>query len=140
MKTIRTLAGSCAALALLAACSIMGLDDRERLGIIWPLEQHYPQVVVPQSAQAGQPFTVTVTTQGGGCLRIGPTRVRTRGMNAEVRPYDVHGGGNVCPTDVRPFEHTATLYFDQPGTATVTFHGRGSPAVVITRTVTISGE
>jgi hypothetical protein len=137
LKTIRTLAASFAAMALLGACSVLGLDDRERLGIIWPPGQDHPQVVVPQTAQAGQLFTVTVTTIGGGCLRMGPTRVRTRGMSAEVRPYDVHNGGNVCPTDVQPFEHTATLRFDQPGTATVTFHGRGSPEVVITRTVTI---
>ena len=140
MMTIRGLAGSIAAVGLLAACSIMGLEERERLGFIWPPAQEHPQVVVPQTAQAGEPFQVTVTTIGGGCLRMGPTRVRTRGLTAEVRPYDVHNGGRVCPTDVQPFEHTATLRFDQPGTATVSFHGRGSPdEVVITRTVTITG-
>lgn len=140
MKAVRALAGCCAAAAL-AACSITGLDGREELGIIWPLPEHHPQVVVPQAAQAGEPFTVTVNTQGGGCLRMGPTRVRTRGMNAEIRPYDVHDGGRVCPMDVIPFEHTATVRFDQPGTATLSFHARGTAGaeVVITRTVAITG-
>lgn len=138
MRTIRGLAGSFAASALLAACSVVGLDERERLGILWPLEEP-PAVTVPQTAQRGEPFTVTVVTQGGGCLRPGPTRVRTRGMTAEVRPYDVHSGGNVCPTDVAPYEHTATLRFDQAGAATVEFHTRGPAGdVITTRTVSIT--
>lgn len=134
---MRTLA-SLAAAALLAGCSVLGPDGREQPGIIDPSSP--ATVTVPAAAQRGEPFTVTVITHGGGCLSQGPTRVRIAGTTADVRPYDVHSGGNVCPADVQMYEHTATLRFDQPGTATVRVHGRRIPdgdMAVITRTVTI---
>lgn len=124
--------------ALLAGCSVLDPDGGERPGIIDPSSPG--TVTVPAAAQRGEPFTVTVITHGGGCLSRGPTRVRMLGDTAEVRPYDVHNGGDVCPGDVQLYEHTATLRFDQPGTATVRVHGRGIPdgeMVVITRTVAI---
>lgn len=127
-----------AAAALLAGCSVLGPDGGERPGIIEPSSRG--AVTVPATAQRGQPFTITVITHGGGCLSRGPTRVRVLGGTAEVRPFDVHSGGNVCPADVQLYEHTATLRFDEPGTATVRVHGRGIPdgdMAVITRTVTI---
>jgi hypothetical protein len=127
-----------AAAAVLAGCSVLGPDGRERPGIIDPSSPG--TVTVPATAQRGEPFTVTVITQGGGCLQRGPTRVSIRGTTADVRPYDVHNGERVCPADVQPYEHTATLRFNEPGTATVRVHGRGMPGgemVVITRTVTI---
>lgn len=131
---------SLAAAALLAACSLVDPGGGERLGIIQMLPSAPAQVTVPGTAQRGEPFTVTVITHGGGCLRRGPTRVRRDGMTAVVRPYDVHDGGKVCPADVALYEHTATLRFDQPGTATVQFQGIGYPeeaVVTVTRTVTI---
>jgi hypothetical protein len=132
---ILTLAG---AAALLAGCSVLDPVGGEQPGIIDPSSPG--TVTLPATAQRGEPFTVTVITHGGGCLSQGPTRVSIRGTTAEVRPYDVHSGGNVCPADVQLYEHTAALRFDQPGTATVRVHGRGMPdgeMVVITRTVTI---
>lgn len=136
--TVRRFLTLPAAAAVLAACSVLGPEGREQPGIIDPSS---PQAVtVPATAQRGQPFTVTVITHGGGCLSQGPTRVRILGTTAEVRPYDVHSGGNVCPADVQLYEHTATLRFDEAGTATVRVHGRAIPdgdMAVITRTVTI---
>lgn len=126
--------------AALAGCSLVGPDDRERLGIIQILPSQPARVTVPETAEIGEPFTVMVVTHGGGCLSPGPTRVQREGMAATVRPYDVHTGGDVCPADVRLYEHTATLRFDQPGTATVHFQGIGHPGgevVTVTRTVTI---
>lgn len=140
--TMRALAlrGAGAALLATAGCSVMGADGGEQPGLIQILPSSPAQVSVPQSAPRGEPFTVEVVTHGGGCLSKGPTRVRTGGMSADVRPYDRDSGGDVCPADVALYRHTATLRFDQPGTATVRIHGRGEPgreAVTITRTVTI---
>ena len=131
----------CAGAALLAGtgCSVLP-DDREQLGLIQILPSEPARVTVPPTAARGEPFTVEVITHGGGCLSKGPTRVRIRGMEADVRPYDRHTGENVCPANVAQYTHTASLRFDQPGTATVRVHGRGEPGselVTITRTVTI---
>lgn len=143
-KTIRTLAGSCAAAALLAACSpVAGPVADEQPGLIQILPDGAAQVTVPATARRGQPFEVKVMTIGGGCVNEGPTRTRVQGMTAEVRPYDVHSGSHVCTADVRLYEHTATLRFDTPGTATVRILGAAKPGpqlVTVARTVTITEE
>ena len=126
--------------ALLAACSVVGPEGGEQLGIIQILPVEPARVTVPETARRGEPFTVTVITHGGGCLSQGPTRVRRDGVTAEVRPYDVHTGGDACPADVQLYTHTATLRFDQPGPATVRVQGTGYPdggVVTVARTVTI---
>lgn len=137
MKAIRL----CAAAALLAACST-ATDPigGEQPGFIQILEDGAAQVTVPATAQRGQPFDVTVTTVGGGCISEGPTRTRMQGMTVEVRPYDVHDGNVACTPNILLFEHTATLRFDTPGTATVRIRGagnQGSEPVTVTRTVTV---
>ncbi|HEV3051724.1 MAG TPA: hypothetical protein VGX50_15570 [Longimicrobium sp.] len=141
MNTIRVLAGSCAAAALLAACST-GTDPLggEQLGFIQAPPDGAAKVTVPATAERGQPFEVKVITVGGGCVSEGPTRTLVQGMTAEVRPYDVNSGREVCTADVRLFEHTATLRFDTPGTATVRIVGAGEPGagpVTVTRAVTV---
>lgn len=140
MTSIHKILQRSAAALLLAGCSVLGPEGGEQLGVIQILPSMPAQASVPETAQRGEPFTVTVVTHGGGCLRQGPTRVRTSGATAEVRPYDVHNGGDVCPGDVQEYQHTATLRFDQPGTATVHFYGIGHPGaevVTVTRTVAI---
>lgn len=140
MMTRRTAVRLAAVLALLAACGITDPEEGEQPGIIQMLPEVPAQVTVPAVARRGEPFTVTVVTHGGGCLSKGPTRVRTRGMTAEVRPMDVHTGTSECPPNVAQYGHTAILRFDQPGTATVEFKGTGYPGrepITITRTVTI---
>jgi anthranilate phosphoribosyltransferase len=129
-----------AAAALLAACSVTGSEAGERLGIIQMLPTHPAAVTLPTAVGRGEPFEVTVISHGGGCVRQGPTRVRINGSTAEVRPYDIDSGNSVCTADVAEYEHTATLRFDQPGTATVRIIGTGYPGpetITVTRTVTI---
>lgn len=140
MTTIRALAGSCAAAAVLAGCSVLDPDGGEQPGLIQILPAFPVEVSVPQAVPRGELFAVGVATHGGGCLGKGPTRVRTSGTTVDVRPYDRHNGGRVCPADAQIYLHTATVRFDQPGTVTVRFHGRsepGSEMVTVTRTVTI---
>lgn len=137
MKTLRL----CAAAALLAACSTATDPIKgEQLGFIQILDDGVAQVTVPATAQRGQPFEVKVTTVGGGCISEGPTRTLVQGMTAEVRPYDVHDGNLACTPNILLFEHTATLRFDTPGTATVRVLGAGEPGagpITVTRTVTV---
>lgn len=137
MKTIRL----CAAAVLLAACSTVTVPvGGEQPGFIHFLQDGAAQVTVPATAQRGQPFEVRVTTVGGGCVSRGPTRTRMQGMTAEVRPYDVHDGNVACTPNILLFEHTTTLRFDTPGTATVHIRGAGNPGpepVTVIRTVTV---
>ncbi len=102
------------------------------------------KVVVPSSAQPGQPFAVTVVTYGGGCIEKGGTKVEVEGLRAEVRPYDydITPVNGVCTDELRIHEHTATLSFEEMGTAEVVFFGRkkgasGTTQTSVTRTLEV---
>lgn len=103
------------------------------------------QVTAPESATAGQPFTVASRTYGGGCIRQGTTEVAVRGRTADLRPRDTRAeaAGVVCTAELRMFRHEASVRFDEPGRATLRIHGvsvsgGGDPRpLVITRTVTV---
>jgi hypothetical protein len=141
MTVGRLLRRSTTAALLLAGCSLVGSDGGEQLGIIQSLPDKPAQVTVPATARAGESFTVSVMTYGGGCTEQGPTRVHISGTTAEVRPYDRDTGRNDCPANSVSYEHTATLRFDEPGTARVHVYGIGYPErnnLLITRLVTIT--
>ncbi|MBB4639061.1 hypothetical protein [Longimicrobium terrae] len=103
------------------------------------------EVIAPESATAGQPFTVAIRTYGGGCIRQGTTDVSVRGRTADLRPRDTRAeaAGAVCTADLRLFRHEASVRIDEPGRATLRVHGvrvdrGGDPEpLVITRTVTV---
>lgn len=87
------------------------------------------RVGVPSTAEPGQPFVVTVITYGGGCIQKGETKVEVEALRAEVRPYDYDilptlSANETCTADLRYYEHTATLRFEETGTAEVVFSGR----------------
>lgn len=97
------------------------------------------RVVVPSSVQQGQPFVVTVVTYGGGCIEKGETDVEVEALQAEIRPYDydispalpTNGG---CTDELNLYEHTATLSFEETGTADIIFHGQKEDASGVTQT------
>lgn len=103
------------------------------------------EVIAPESATAGQPFTVAIRTYGGGCIRQGTTEVSVRGRTADLRPRDTRAqaAGVVCTADLRLFRHEASVRFDEPGRATLRIHGvrvdRGgdSQPLVITRSIIV---
>lgn len=108
-----------------------GAVEERRIGTI----AHYGDPVhveVPASAARGESFVVKVRTYGGGCIAKGDTEVRSEGLSARVTPYDWEvvrlPANTACTADLRLYEHSATLRFDQPGTATVLVQGREKPS------------
>lgn len=101
--------------------------------------EHYgdpAQVEVPASVRRGQPFTVTVTTYGGGCIEKGETKVEVEGLRAEVRPYDYDTSplNGICNDELRIHKHAATLSFEEIGTAEVIFYGLKEDTSSVTQT------
>jgi hypothetical protein len=93
-------------------------------------------VEVPGLVEQGQPFAVTVTTYGNGCIEKGETKVKVEALRAEIRPYDydtspLYGG---CDDVLRTHEHTATLSFKEAGTAEIIFYGLKEGAGSVTQT------
>ncbi len=102
------------------------------------------QATVPEAAEVGKPFPVTVITYGGSCLEKGETTVEVEGLRAEVRSYDYNTTpvSGLCAGDLRLHDHTATITFAEAGEAEVVFYGlkedaTGAVNVSYTRTVTV---
>jgi len=93
---------------------------------------HEPTVVeVPSSATAGTPFTVTVTTYGGGCISEDVTVVHVDGERADVVPYQrIYNPARnvVCTSELRITRRQASVTFASSGTAVVRVIGRAQPA------------
>jgi 3,4-dihydroxy-2-butanone 4-phosphate synthase len=100
-------------------------------------------VVVPAQVNAGASFQVNITTYGGGCERQGETEVSVSQQTriADVTPYDeTNVAAEVCTQELKMFSHTATVRFEQPGTAVVRVHGvrlQDNAPVTVTRTVEV---
>ena len=93
---------------------VTGLDDAPQ-----------SQVQVPASVQAGQPFTVVVTTWGGSCRRLDLPEVSTSGLRADVTVYEMYPLDGPCDRAVRLMEHRVELRLARQGTATVYIRGIG---------------
>jgi hypothetical protein len=136
---------SAAALMLAAACSLTGSGDREyeRVpGVLATSIEGEVLVEAPESATAGQTFTLRVVTQGSGCRRTAEPEVSVSGLQAEVKIWDEYPVDGACSRDLLPLEHTVSLRFEQRGTATVRVHGQhdtviGHQPVTVQRTIVI---
>jgi hypothetical protein len=123
-----------------AACDALSIGGEQRqVGTI--SFYHDPIVIdVPDTVSAGASFTVSVRTYGGGCVRQGETELVIRELSAEIRPYDIHTGANVCTDILKFLNHQTAVQFNRTGRAEVRIIGRREPedtAVVITRTVEV---
>ena len=102
-----------------------------------------PVIEVPASAVAGEKFTISVTTYGGGCTREDRTDVETRGMSADVRPIQKEPADMrdvVCTADLLINARPITLSFPTSGLGEIRVHGRAEPGdsvVTFVRTVAI---
>lgn len=100
-------------------------------------------VEVPGAATAGTPFTVAVTTYGGGCVSEDTTVVQVTGLHADVVPYQrVYrpGANEACTQELRITRREASVVFAAPGLATVRVIGRAAPddgLVVVERQVAV---
>jgi len=84
-------------------------------------------VTAPETAQAGEPFSLTISTFGGGCDSAGDTSVVMEPDGATVLVYDftaATGPDVVCPAILNRLDHTVTLQFDAPGEKTIRVWGR----------------
>lgn len=99
-------------------------------------------VVVPDTATRGVAFTVTVQTHGNKCLKA---MDRTDVVYAApdtviIRPYDLVFAGQ-CGDAGITMNHTASVKFNNPGTAVVRAEGvsgqSNSAPVTVTRTVVV---
>ena len=116
--------------ALLTACGApTNPSATERPGVI-EFYSDPVQIEVPESVAAGEPFEVSVRTYGGGCILQDRTDVEGSGMVADVRPYDRHVSAPICTTELRLFNHTATVTFPERGTGRIRVHGMRAPADV----------
>lgn len=101
-----------------------------------------PVVDVPATARVGEAFTATVTTYGGGCTREDVTPVTVKGLEADVRPYQLVpvDQNTPCTRELRITPRPVSITFATAGRATVRVRGRTEPgdsAIVVTRTVEV---
>lgn len=82
-----------------------------------------PSIEHPAVAQAGADVEVTVYTYGDDCTWAKRTDVEVRGLNAVIRPFDESAVDSFCGDVVLRYPHTASIRFEQPGTATITVFG-----------------
>jgi hypothetical protein len=130
-----------------AACSSTTEPPGEerRPGLILGFNHGDPQIVMPDTVQAGTGFTVQVSTYGNGCYRKGETEVVASGSVVTITPWDyVNLGAGGCPDLLLTFVHEATVAFPEAGAASVVIVGRsggsmGEEPVEVTRGVVVVG-
>ncbi len=114
--------------AVVGGCGIFGPGEERVIGAIDASVSDF--FVVPDSAAAGQAFTVTVITIGDGCYQPGDTQVTVDGNVAVIVPYDIVKGYNACISVAISLEHQASLQFNTTGDAQVIVRAvslQGSP-------------
>src|SRR5437660_12822436 len=97
-------------------------------------------VVMPDTVNVGVPFLATVTTFGGACDHPDGSDVSTRGLLADVTPYDLlPPPETICIALLRASPRSIALTFTAPGTGVVRLHGRsfGGGDVTLQRVVVI---
>ncbi|MEM7734213.1 MAG: hypothetical protein AAF267_00320 [Deinococcota bacterium] len=124
-QRVHLLLSSMAVFLLLSACS--GTSRVINLGILEMYSDFYNvQIDLPEAVARGQDFEVKVTTYAHTCRERARTDVTIQDMTAVITPYDyevTYPDGTICNPVISSFEHTATLRFDQVGTATITVRG-----------------
>ena len=131
----------CCLFGLLAACSGATTD----IGVIGRVDQAVI-TSLPEIAKRDEAIQLTFNTYGDSCTAATRTEVQLQGLEATVTPYDTKTTGtstSPCVLVAFRIEHTATLVFDQVGTATVTVRGYdtssdfGGKVIEVVRTITI---
>ena len=86
----------------------------------------------PESVARGEQFVIAVTTYGSDCIGKGDMEVQIDGLAAIVTPYDWEvtrlPPNTGCRVAIQYNEHTASLGFDQAGTARIVVRGRRKPS------------
>lgn len=82
-------------------------------------------VEVPETAVAGEPFEVTISTFGGGCDNVGSALVKVEGHLATIQPYDFTEADEVtvCTAILKIMPRTVEVTFDEPGEGVLRIKG-----------------
>ena len=105
---------------------ILGTVHLERL----ESDLQRPLIEVPETVSAATPFTASVITEVGGCVRGGETEVEVIGSTATITPYDYSsektqgGSDDICTLELKLYEHVTEVTFDFPGASTVVVNSR----------------
>jgi hypothetical protein len=121
-------------LALLAAACGSNPFEEEGPGQVLPAVIKFedkPVVInVPETAEVGEPVTVSVITWGARCLTKGETRVTDSGHSVLIEPFDsvpyVPPDAS-CPSSIYTIDHEATVVFSEQGLVFIYFRGRAAP-------------
>lgn len=104
--------------------SVTGPSTTRVLGTI-VYDEGAPEIVVPDTVEAGEPFDVSVvTTWPDDCAALDETEVRASGTEVHVIPWDVVTDRDDCVGIPGRFEHTVRLSRATPAELTLTVHGR----------------
>ena len=107
-------------------------------------------VLAPSFVNVGERFTVTITTTGSGCDRLGDTGILMGERDATLMVYDYTSAnrpGVACTMIFKHLKREIPLTFTQPGEAVIRVWGRGqkqdSPPggepIVIERRIEVRG-
>ncbi len=105
-----------------------------------------PTIEMPRRVGVGQPLEVTIRTHApNDCWRMGQTHVEKGDRRAVFQPFDLAPAEDAtgCSAEPVTFDHTATVTFQQAGTATVEVNGRfglNREPVTFTRRVEVSAR
>lgn len=115
-------------LVVLAGCEVPLVQQKHRVSAVISYfgESTNDTIQLPQSATAGVPFEVSVTTFGNGCQSAGGADVGVSGLTATVNVYDwsTERPDQLCTSELKRLTRKFTVQFDQPGTAIVRVQGR----------------
>lgn len=116
--------GALFAIALSACGVFTDPDERSEPAIVIFSVRDTSVIIAPDTVARGESFEVRFRTYGGGCIyRIDRTDVRVSVNVAELRPYNVRTTSPVCTSDLRYFEHRATVRLPQSGPAAIVLIG-----------------
>lgn len=109
--------------AVLSACSADDDTVVVDLGVIVGPDQMDPVIEHPEVLQRGVDIPVTVTTLGDDCTWADHTDVVITGLTAVIKPFDKSATDSPCADTIFMYKHSATVRFEESGTATITVVG-----------------
>ena len=104
---------------LLAACGSASVE----VGIVHFYGESEGVIEAPEAVDAGEGFTVTVNTYGGGCTSAEWMSVDSDDQTVELVPYDREESGD-CSAVLLRLPHTAEIEFSSSGAKTLIVRGR----------------
>jgi uncharacterized Zn-binding protein involved in type VI secretion len=129
-------------LACAACADVVGSGSSKRVIGTISFYQDAVRITAPESVQRGEPFEVTVSTYGGGCIIEGDTQLVIEGRTATITPYDIDTTARfqACTAELRIHAHIVHLTFATAGAVDVVVVGVRKPEgglVTVRHTVVI---